>query len=250
MKNFISIIINNIMSVRKLKRGFYGSFIAFLTVMFLWLLIAPDTAEARRGSFGGSRGFSSRGFGGGSRSFGGSKSFGGSRKSYTPRSTPRRSPSTSFGSRRSSPSNFRTSPGSLRSKTGSSFGGSRLSSSKDYTAKYGVPRKTIPAGTDSRFPSNYVVHSYGGYGSGLMTGYLMGSTSWMWAMPFHPAFYYSRPYYAQNPDGTMDVYPPTFSWSKLFFTIIIFAAIVYIIYAIIRSSRRKRVGSYSKSSFS
>jgi hypothetical protein len=202
----------------------------FLIMVTLFLFIAPDIAEARRGfgGFGGGRSFG--------RSFGGSRSF---------RSTPRTTPRSSFG-RRTSPA---TAPKMTSSqRAASSFGGKRLQSSGAYTQKYGTPRKSVTQSyTRNGVTQNYVVNSYGGYGSGLMTGYMMGHTSWMWMMPFHPAFYYSRPYYADNPDGTVSVYPPTFSWSKLFFTIIIFGVIVYIIVAIIRSRGR---GGNSQSSFS
>ena len=193
-------------------------FIAFLAVSLLWILIYPDILEARGG----------RGFGG-SRSFGRSRSFGGSR-SYT-RSRSYSSPATRQ---------------SVAPRT--SFGGTRLSSSQQYTSRYGTPRKTIPAGTMSGVPRNYVVNDYGGFGSGLMMGYMMGHTSWMWSMPFHPAFYYGRPHYVENPDGTMSVYPPTFSFTKLIFTILIIGAIIYIIYVIIRN--RRRANYYSQSSFS
>ena len=57
----------------------------------------------------------------------------------------------------------------------------------------------------------------------------MGSTSMLWMMPFHPAFYYSRPNYVENADGTVSVYPPTFSWGKLFMTLIIIGVIVYFV---------------------
>ncbi|MBI5324862.1 MAG: hypothetical protein HZB41_06260 [Ignavibacteriae bacterium] len=195
------------------------------------LLLAPDIAEAR-GSFGG------RGFG---RSFG--RSFGG-------RSFRRSAPRSSFGRQRSMATNpARMTPSE---RAASSFGGRRLNTSGDYTAKYGVPRKTQPfTGTGGAgMRQNYVIHNYGGYGNGLMMGYMMGHTSWMWMMPFHPAFYYSRPYYVDNPNGTVSVYPPTFDWGKLFFTILIAGAIIYIIYSIIRNKRRMRQGYSSQSSFS
>ncbi|OGU41943.1 MAG: hypothetical protein A2X61_11790 [Ignavibacteria bacterium GWB2_35_12] len=196
---------------------------------FTILLLAPDIAEAR-GSFGG------RGFG---RSFG-RRSFG--------RSAPSRSRS-SFGRQRSMTSSPVRNTPSQRAAT--SFGGRRLNSSGDYTAKYGVPRRsqTFARTNAQGLPQNYAIHNYGGYGNGLMMGYMLGHTSWMWLMPFHPAFYYTKPYYADNPDGTVSVYPPTFDWGKLFFTILIVGAIVYIIYSIIRNKRRMKQGYYSQSSF-
>lgn len=202
-------------------------FISLLAIALMWLFIAPDILEARGGrSFGGFRG-------GGSRSFGGFKS-----RSVSPSKSGSRS---LFGSK---------SPSAVSSaQRKSSFGGTRLGSSSDYTRKYGAPRRTIPAGQVSGVPRNYVMNDYGGYGSGLMMGYMMGHSSWMWSMPFHPAFYYSRPSYVQNPDGTVSVYPPTFSFGRIFFTLLIIGAVVYIIYVILRN-RKRRYSGYSQSSFS
>ncbi len=202
-----------------------GSLILIAT---LFVFISPDLAEARRG-------------------FGGKRSFGGSRsrsyKKTKPRTTQKKPPS-SLGGKRT------TRKQTPSQKAASSFGGKRLSSSKQYTSKYGTPRKkstkTISKNGNSQ---RYVVNNYGGYGSGLMTGYLMGTTSWLWFTPFHPAFYYSRPYYADNPDGTVGVYPPTFSWSKVFFTLIVVGMIGYIIYALIRNKRRTKKNQTSRSSF-
>jgi hypothetical protein len=212
------------------KKLFILNIISALFIIFaLYLFISPEIAEARGGrSFGGSRSFGRSG-----RSFGGNRSYSTPKRQQPSTSQPRQS----FG-------------GTKQQRNITSFGGSRISKS-EATAKYGVPRKTETfAGKNSQgMPQNYMVHSYGGYGSGLMTGYMMGTTSWLWMMPFHPAFYYSRPNYVYNQDGSVEVYPPTFSWSRLFFTLIIFAAVVYIIYIIIRNLRRKRA-SYSSSSFS
>lgn len=215
----------------KIKENRIGILIGIIIFAMIWLLIAPGIADARGGggrSFGGSRGFSrpsSR------------PSFGGTRKStQSLRSTPRTNRGLS-----SQPGGF--------SGPRTSFGGTRLSSGSNYTAKYGVPRKSEPMQyrDANGYNHNYVVHNYGGYGSGLMTGYLLGHTSWMWYMPFHPAFYYSQPYYVNNPDGTQGVYPPTFSWGKFFFTILIVGGVVFIIYRIVKS---RRGVSYSQSSFS
>ena len=196
-------------------------FMAFLVVALIWLFVAPDILEARRGSRGGSRSF------GGSRS----KSTRTTQKSKTPSKQ-----STSAAQRSTGPK--------------PSFGGTRLNSGKNYTQKYGTPRKAETRTYKNAQGQNqrYVMHSYGGYGSGLMTGYMMGATPFLWSTPFHPAFYYSKPYYANNPDGTIGVYPPTFSWSKVFFTVIIVGIIVYIIYVIIRNKKRK-ARSVSQSSF-
>ncbi|MGA2298070.1 MAG: hypothetical protein ABSG15_11030, partial [FCB group bacterium] len=193
-----------------------------------------DILDAR-GSFGGGRSF-----GGGGRSFGGSRSI------SKPSAPSTAKPPSSFGGNRSMTSNPST------QRLGSSFGGNRLGSHAEYTQTYGIPRKTqsFTKNNEQGISQNYRMNDYGGYGSGLMTGYMMGTSSWMWSMPFHPAFYYSRPYYVTNPDGTVDVYPPTFSWSKLIFTILILAVVVYIIYAIVRSVRRNKYGTGSTSSFS
>lgn len=159
----------------------------------------------------------------GGRGFGGSRrSFGGSRRSSSKRST--------------SPSRARSKP--KASPKAPSFGGNRISSSQA-RQKYGVPTKTQPVtkASASGQQTQYVMHHYGGYSSGLMTGYMMGSTSMLWMMPFHPAFYYSRPNYVENADGTVSVYPPTFSWGKLFMTLIIVGVIVYFIRNYFRKKR-------------
>lgn len=195
-----------------------------LTILTLFLL--PDIAEARRG--------------------GGGRSFGGSRGRSFSRPSRSSSPSTK---QRSTTSRRSSTPKTASGRAASSFGGTRLNSSKAYTQKYGTPRQTTTrtvTGANGR-PTNYVMYGYGGYGSSLMTGYMLGATSWMWSMPFHPAFYYSRPYYVDNPDGTVGVYPPTFSWSKLFFSLLIAAVIIYIIYAIFR--KRKVLSDTTHSSF-
>lgn len=205
------------------RHNLMKGFLTFIVVTLMWMFIAPDILDARRGSRGGSR------------------SFGGSRKSKSTKT---------YNKSKSTPAKKSTSAARRNTGPKPSFGGTRMNSSKDYTKKYGTPRKTetkTMRNAQGR-QQNYVMHSYGGYGSGLMTGYMMGATPFLWSMPFHPAFYYSRPYYINNPDGTIGVYPPTFSWSKLFFTIIIVAIIVYIIYVIIRNKKRK-AQSDNQSSF-
>ncbi len=208
-------------------RRFFG---VFLAVFALMIFLLPDFAEARRGgSFGGSRG--------GSRS-----SFKSSRSFSAPKSTQSSRPSSSFGSSRKSSSLF--------SKDGrSSFGGTSMSR-QQAQAKYGTPRRVVNQSykNDAGGYSNYRMNDYGGYSSGLMHGYMMGQTSWMWAMPFHPAFYYSRPAYVYNSDGTVDVYPPTFSFFKLIVALFVLAIIVLIIRAVLRA-RKKMSQSYSSGSF-
>lgn len=203
-----------------------------LIVLALTVFLAPEIAEARRGgSFGGFR----RG--------GGFGSFGSSRRSTAP--APKRSSggSTFGGTRRSS------TPSATPRVT--SFGGTRMSA-QSARAKYGAPRRieTMRAPGYNGGYMNYNVHHYGGFGSGLMTGYILGHTPWYWSMPFHPAFYYSRPNYVQNADGSVDVYPPTFSFAKLFFGLILLAAILFVLWRIYKSMKTRgrlttRGGSFS-----
>lgn len=133
--------------------------------------------------------------------------------------------------------------------------GTPLGSAESYRRSYGIPRReevrTIPTPEGQR---NVVVHSYGGYGDGLLMGYLMGQTSWLWFTPFHPAFYYSQPYYVPRPDGTVEYYPPTFSLAKLLFVLIVVAAIGFVVWVIVRNRRLQRgqiagSGDMSRSSF-
>lgn len=194
----------------------------------------------------------------------GRSSFGGSR-SVTPRSfsSPRmRQPRSSFGGTRSmaplprTSSPFRTQQNALPR---SSFGGkasSGILSQSNIMRKYGVPRKVITSREIPNLPSNVVVNHYGNFASGLMMGYLMGHTSWLWYLPFHPAFYYGPPQRVVNPDGTISYYPPTFDFGKLFMTLIFFGSIGFIAYQFFKS-RRKRNSftgfnsrNLSKSSFS
>jgi hypothetical protein len=194
----------------------------------------------------------------GGKSSGGSRSFGGSRSTSSPQrvsppatnNTQRQAaPSSSFGGSRSVSKPPTNAPAA--NNMSSSIGGAR-NYNHDYSAKYGAPRRTITSNQMPGLPNNYRVNDYGGFSSGLMTGYLMGSTSMMWSMPFHPAFYYSRPTYYNNPDGTVSVYPPTFSFMKLFMGIIIFVVVLALIIWIFRKIKRARSGgdSYSQSSFS
>lgn len=162
--------------------------------------------------------------GGGSR---GGGSFGRSRSSSSRSSSSARSSSGS--SSRSSatlPRNPSKSP---------SFGGTRMSK-EAATAKYGVPRKTQTMTSRNELGQNmnYRVNDYGGFSSSLMMGYMMGNMSW-WMMA--PSLLYSRPVYVENKDGSVDVYPPSFSFTKLLLAIIVIAAIVFIIRAIIRAKK-------------
>jgi hypothetical protein len=211
-----------------------SSFKAFLLITaFLSLLVFEEVDAQRRGggSFGGRRG-------------GGS--FGKSRSAPSYRTQPRTTTTP-----RTTPRTTTTRPTVTQPRT--SFGGTRLSSPTAYTQRYGTPRRTqtVTRQNAQGQPQNYVVHQYGGMGDRFMTGYMLGSIPWMWSMPFHPAFYYSRPQEYKRPDGTTEVYPPTFSWGKFFFTMLIIAAVIYVLYAILRSRKRAQMSeTFSRSSFS
>ncbi len=169
----------------------------------------PDIAEARRGgSFGGFRSFRSR-------------------------------PSLVQKGRGKSFSNQ-----SPKSRT--SFGGTRMTS-QQAKAKYGTPRKVQQTvGKNSSGASQvYNMHHYGGYSSGLMTGYMMGHTSALWLFPFHPAFYYSQPHYVENPDGTIDVYPPTLSFGRILIGLILLFAIARFVFRIIAKASKSRQAKQS-----
>ena len=88
--------------------------------------------------------------------------------------------------------------------------------------------------------TRYVFNNYGGMGDRFMMGYMMGSMPWYYGMPFHPAFYYARPYQVVNPDGTVSVYPGQFQWGTLFFMLLLFVGIIFILYVAIQSRKRRR----------
>ena len=185
--------------------------------MLMALLFVHETAEARRG---------------------GGRSFGGSRRSYTaPRSTPR-----TYTKPRSSTQPPTATPRSTTTRPRNSFGGTRLSSGADYRKSYGVPRKSeqVRLPNQAAGSPGYTVHRYGGMGDGFMMGYMMGSVPFMWSMPFHPAFYYSRPYVVENADGSKEVYPPTFSWGKLLLVVVIVAGVAFLVYVVVRNRRLRR----------
>lgn len=207
-----------------MKKALFANKLAalFLIAFTVFVFLSPEFAEARRGgSFGGSRGFG-----------------------RSSRSAPR---SSFFNSKSSSSKKSFSSP----SRSRSSFGGTRMSS-QQAKMKYGTPRKVQAQKIyKNGVATNYRFNNYGGYSSGLMTGYMMGHTSWMWSMPFHPAFYYSRPVVVNNPDGTVDVYPPSFSFMKLIIGLIFLLVIFLIIRSFIRKLKGNSSGGISnKSSFS
>lgn len=166
--------------------------------------------DARRGGGGGSRG----------------GSFGRSRSSSSSRSSTNKSSGSSSRSGATLSRNPAKSP---------SFGGTRMSR-EAATAKYGVPRKTQSVTSKNELGQNmnYRVNDYGGFSSSLMMGYMMGNMSW-WMMA--PSLLYSRPVYVENKDGSVDVYPPSFSFTKLFLWIIAIIVVIFIIKAIIKSKK-------------
>lgn len=191
----------------------------------LVLMILPLDALAQRrggGSFGGSRG---RGF-------------------SAPRSSPRGSFGGSRGSSRATPPRNTRDGGASRFGNAptmrNSFGGSRLNSSGDYVGRYGAPRATERRTFQgANGPANYTINRYGGMGDGFMMGYMLGSIPWYWSMPFHPAFYFSRPATVVNPDGTTGVYPGTFQWGTLFMTVLVVGGLLFIGYVWLRNRRRR-----------
>lgn len=209
-------------------------FSAIILIILSLLIAEPLDSFAKKNSFGGSR----------------------SRPSSSPSMN---KPSGSFGgSRQSQPAmnqntNRNTNVGTASSfggtKATSSFSGKRMNSSSEYTNKYGTPRKTMTSRDNPNIQSNYVVNSYGGMSDGFMMGYLMGATPWYWSMPFHPAYYYSRPHYVQNPDGTVGVYPPTFSFMSLLTTLLVVGVIFFIIAYLIRRRIRQRRDAFEGGSF-
>lgn len=118
------------------------------------------------------------------------------------------------------------------------FDGSKLESSTDYTSKYGEPSKTIQGQTIPGLPSNYLIMDYGGFTYDLMIDYLTGNTNIIWHTPFHRAFYFTKPYYVNNPDGTVSIYPPTFSIGKTMISIVILGIIIIAVF-LIRKQRNK-----------
>ena len=120
----------------------------------------------------------------------------------------------------------------IRNSTQNKFRGTRLSSSISANTEF--PKNHLP--DNQGIPKKYGVHQNSGDGNSLMMGYLMGHSSLLWMMPFHPAFYYTKPYYVENPDGTMEVYPPTFSIERVFITILIIAGIIYFIFNTLKRS--------------
>jgi hypothetical protein len=241
----------------------HGWLTLLCAVALFVVLPSISTAQRRGGSFGGSRG--------GSRSYSaprssGGSSFGGSRSYSAPRSSGGGFWGNSGSQNRNRTNTNPSSGGSFGSPSYSQRNGNlqrgaqagammnSMNNPQQYTSRYGTPRRTEtrPYTGNDGITRNYNYNNYGGYGDGLMMGYMMGHSSWMWSMPFHPAFYYSRPSTYMAPDGSVQVYPPTFSFGTLFFTLLIVGAIGYVIYIVIRSRRRRSEfgsGDMSQSSF-
>lgn len=199
-------------------------------------IVTDAIAQKRSSSFGGSRS-ASRSYTA-PRTVPPPRSFGGTRSYSTPRATP----PTSFGrTRTAEPLPFGAPQRAAPAAPFPRAVGTPLASGESYRRSYGVPRRqevrTIPTPEGQR---NVIVHSYGGYSDGLLMGYLLGQTSWLWFTPFHPAFYYSQPYYVQRPDGTVEYFPPTFSLAKLMFVLIVVGTIVFIVWVIIRNRRAQQ----------
>ncbi|MCX7879529.1 MAG: hypothetical protein N2517_02605 [Ignavibacteria bacterium] len=212
-----------------------GWLILTLIISLLIGLLPLDELSARKGgkSFGGSRGS----FRTSPKSFGGTKSPIGTR---------------SYDAPMTSPKNF--TPRSQQT-TPRSFGGSVSSNVNKFNlqSKYGIPRKQITSREMSNLPPNVVVNDYGNFASGLMMGYLLGHTSWLWFTPFHPAFYYSQPIKVENPDGTISYYPPTFDFGKLLMTLIVLGSLGFILYTYFKNKKLRLMhrssDGFSKSSF-
>ncbi|MGQ9819730.1 MAG: hypothetical protein ACUVQ1_07395 [Candidatus Kapaibacteriales bacterium] len=197
--------------------------IGLMLILSLFLVVTQLYSQnSKRSSFGGSRSSPFRSFS--------------SPKSMTPKF--------SFGGNRTtSPLPRSTNPISEPRVVPprSSFGGkvsSNIFLQSHILKKYGVPRRVITSRELPNLPSNVSVNHYGDFASGLMMGYLMGHTSWLWFMPFHPAFYFGPPQKVVNPDGTIAYYPPTFDWGKFFMTLIIIGSISFIIFQYFKNRRK------------
>ena len=249
--------------------------LCFTIVMFVWLLAIPfelDAQRSRSSGFGGSRSSSSSSSYRSSSSSSSSSAtsqprssgFGGSRSttSTSSSSTTNSKPSSAFGGTRSTPSTSTSRPST---STSNSFGGTKSTNSPTYATprsggaslngnrmtsdqasrSYGTPRRTY---NQTYGGNNIRVNDYGGFSSGLMAGYLAGSIMAPAWHPFSGSFYYGRPTYVYGPNGQIEsVYPPTFSFFKLFIALAILGVIIFIIYKIFTRNRNKQL---SNSSFS
>ncbi len=129
-----------------------------------------------------------------------------------------------------------------------SFGGQRLDR-QQATARYGTPRRTetVQSNNAAGGAMDYRMNYYGGLSSSLMAGYMLGNMAWWMTVP---ALLYSRPYYVENDDGTVDVYPPTFNWGRLFLILLVVFGVIYFIRFMRAVSRARTTGEkHSYSSF-
>ena len=222
------------------------SFSLLAMLVAIMMMVLPDDLDAQRrgGSFGGRRSYSAPRSAPRSN---GRNSFGGTRR--TQRREAQRPMQRRYDSRPTTRSN-RTPVGTRQQNA---FGGTRLNSAKEYTSRYGTPRRTETRTlSGAAGGKNYTIHRYGGMGDGFMMGYMMGAIPWYYHMPFHPAFYYSRPYTVPQADGTVAVYPGTFQWGTVFFMALLVIGGGYILYVYLRQRRRRQDwggADLSKSSF-
>jgi hypothetical protein len=240
---------------------FSRSFLSVIVLLMGLLLITSGDLLARRGGGGG-------GSFGGSRSFSSSSSSSYSRPStpsYTRQSTPSVTRST-ISSTRPSVTRSTSSGGSIGgvrtrptpatassptytrpalssravSPSGQIVGANRVASTSAYTSRYGSPRAKSYVRSGG---TTIVVNRYGGYGDSYTSAYLAGQRSVMWSMPFHPAFYYSRPTYVTMPNGQTQVYPSTFQWGTLLLTVLGAVVVVGGTVYLIRRARANRLAS-------
>ncbi len=204
------------------NKTIYNIAAAAFLMLILSLFIAPDIAEARRG-----------------------RSFGGSRRSRS-YSRPR---NRSFS--RQSPA-ARSRANIQRQKTTPSFGGKRITRA-EAQKKYGVPRRTSSYTGKNEYGQSqkYILNHYsGGYTGTLMQNYMAHRIPYymMW-MPWTGAFWYTRPQYVPMPDGTIQVYPPTFNYSKVLFAVVLTFVLIFYLYRKIKGPRRMASNDTSTSSF-
>jgi hypothetical protein len=128
-------------------------------------------------------------------------------------------------------------------------GSAGASAAQSYRKSYGIPRQSTPY-TPSVGGPTYTVHNYGnGFTTGLMMGYLAGSRPpFYYYTPFHPAFYYGSPTIIRNPDGTVEAYPPTFSFFKLFIGLLLVGGLAWLVWRIFRR-KKSADNDMSQSSF-
>lgn len=103
---------------------------------------------------------------------------------------------------------------------------------------YGKPRKTELITAKSG--NSYIVNTFSNYASKLLIDYIEDNTSFFWSMPFSFAFYYSKPNYVKNSDGSIELYPPIFSYSKLLFIFFALIAAGYILNTYLKIKKERK----------